>query len=420
MAIGRQQVAFIRELYGTRLRVAYQGHVRRNPAARLLLEAGRQDPYPIYEQIRRRGLLVPTPLGNHATVSHAACNEVLRSRNFGVGQTEGRDNQLSLLDLDPPDHTRLRRLVAPDFTSRRIPAFAPRVQSVLDDLIKKLPRDEPFDLVSSFAAPLPIAVITDLLGIPDANAEEFAMHGARFGSALGGIQSLAHARELMATRARLAEIFTEIFELRRQEPKDDLIGRIVAANQSSTEAVRPEEMVPLCTLLLIAGFETTVNLIGNTVLALLSHPDQWRLFTEQPELADKVVEEGLRYDPPVQRTGRMAMVDTEVLGRPVARGEFVMTALGGANRDPAVFTDPGRFDITRSNAGEHLSFSGGIHYCVGAPLARLEASMALRTIATEFPDLQPAGKRVRRAGSLIRGMQHFPVSVPRARQTTIV
>jgi cytochrome P450 len=420
MAISRQQVAFIKELYGTRLRIAYHGHIRRNPAARLHLDQGRQDPYPIYEQIRRRGVLVPTPLGHHVTVSHAACNDVLRSRNFGVGQTEGRDNQLSLLDLDPPDHTRLRRLVAPDFTSRRIPAFAPRVQAVLDDLINKLPRDEPFDLVSAFAAPLPIAVITDLLGIPDANAEEFAMHGARFGSALGGIQSLSHARELMATRARLAEIFTEIFALRREEPRDDLIGRIVAANQTSAEAVRPEEMVPLCTLLLIAGFETTVNLIGNTVLALLSHPDQWRLFTEQPDLADKVVEEGLRYDPPVQRTGRMAMVDTEVLGRPVARGEFVMTVLGGANRDPAVFTDPDRFDITRPNAGDHLSFSGGIHYCVGAPLARLEASMALRTIATEFPELRPAGKRVRRAGSLIRGMQHFPVSVPRLRQTTIV
>jgi cytochrome P450 len=179
-------------------------------------------------------------------------------------------------------------------------------------------------------------------------------------------------------------------------------------------------MVPLCTLLLIAGFETTVNLIGNTVLALLEHPDQWRLFTEQPELAEKVVEEGLRYDPPVQRTGRVAMTDTEVLGRPVPKGQFVLTALGGANRDPAVFSDPNRFDISRPNANDHLSFSGGIHYCVGAPLARLEAAIALRTIATEFPDLQQAGKRVRRPGSLIRGMQEFPVLVPAARKTTIV
>lgn len=419
MAIGRQQLAFIKELYGTRLRISYYGYVRRNPAALLNLEPGRQDPYPIYRRIREQGVFMPTPLGGFATAHHAAVNEVLRSRNFGVGQ-EDRDAQLSLLDLDPPDHTRLRRLVAPDFTSRKIPAFGPRVQAVVDNLIKTLPRDEPFDLVSAIAAPLPIAVITDLLGIPDANAEEFAMHGARFGSALGGIQSLSHARELMATRKRLAEIFTEIFELRRQHPQDDLIGRLVAANETSPEAVRPEEMVPLCTLLLIAGFETTVNLIGNTMLALLSHPDQWRMFTEQPDLAEKVVEEGLRYDPPVQRTGRVAVADTEVLGRPVTKGQFVMVTLGGANRDPAVFPDPDRFDILRPNAGDHLSFSGGIHYCVGAPLARLEAAVALRTIATEFPDLQLAGKRVRRPGSLIRGMQHFPVQVAKARQTTIV
>ena len=419
MAISRQQVAFIKELYGTRLRIAYHGHIRRNPAARLHLDQGRQDPYPIYEQIRRRGVLVPTPLGHHVTVSHAACNDVLRSRNFGVGQTEGRDNQLSLLDLDPPDHTRLRRLVAPDFTSRRIPAFAPRVQAVLDDLINKLPRDEPFDLVSAFAAPLPIAVITDLLGIPDANAEEFAMHGARFGSALGGIQSLSHARELMATRARLAEIFTEIFALRREEPRDDLIGRIVAANQTSAEAVRPEEMVPLCTLLLIAGFETTVNLIGNTVLALLSNPDQWKLLTDDLDRADAAIEEGLRYDSPVQRTGRMAKVDTELAGRPVKAGEWVLTAIGGANRDPRVFTEPDRFDISRANADEHLSFSGGIHYCLGSALARLEAGTALRTIAREFPELRPAGRRERRPGSLIRGMNSFPVQAPRLKQVVV-
>jgi cytochrome P450 len=418
MAIGRKQLQFIRELYGFRLRVAYLGYLRRDPAALLLLDPGRQDPYPYYEQLRKRGPLSPTPMGAMITVDHALCNDVLRSRNFGNGGDD--EAQLSLLDLNPPDHTRLRRLVAPDFTPRRIPAFGPRIQGVLDNMIKDLPRDQPFDLVSKIAAPLPIAVITDLLGIPDANAEEFAIHGARFGSALGGIQSIKHARELMATRQRLAEIFTEIFELRRHQPSDDIIGRIVAAEQSSPEAVRPEEMVPLCTLLLIAGFETTVNLIGNTVLALFNHPDQWRLFSEQPDLADKVVEEGLRYDPPVQRTGRMALADTELRGRPVKQGEYVMTALGGANRDPAVFDRPDQFDIMRSNAEDHLSFSGGIHYCLGAPLARLEGSIALRTIVTEFPDLQPAGKRERRAGSLIRGMQRFPVMVPRVRQTTIV
>ncbi|SDT01233.1 cytochrome P450 [Microlunatus soli] len=416
MAIGRQQLAFIKELYGVRLKLGWHGYLRRDPSALLHLEPGRQDPYPLYEQVRARGRVSTTPLGNLITVDHEVCNQVLRSRDFVAAEDNNDDHQLSLLDMNPPDHTRLRRLVAPDFTAKRVTRFTPQIEQVLAQLIKKVPRDRPFDLVSEVAAPLPIAVITELLGIPDANAEEFAHHGQEFGSALGGIQSLSHARRLAATRKRLAEIFTEVFELRRREPSDDVIGRIVAEDSP----VRPDELVPLCTLLLIAGFETTVNLIGNTVLALLSNPDQWQLLTDDPDLADKAIEEGLRYDSPVQRTGRLATTDTELAGRPVKAGEWILTAIGGANRDPRVFTEPDRFDIGRDNADDHLSFSGGIHYCLGAALARLEAGIALRTIATEFPDLQLAGDRRRRPGSLIRGMQYFPVQAPKLRQTVIV
>jgi cytochrome P450 len=358
--------------------------------------------------------LSPTPIGGFVTVSHRNCHDVLRSRDFAAGNEDDLAD-LSLLEMNPPEHTRLRRLVAPDFAPRRVQGFGPRVQRVIDDLVARIPRDEPFDLVTMLAAPLPIAVITDLLGIPDANAEEFTRHGIEFGSALGGVQSITHARRLAATRKRLAEIFHDVFELRRREPSDDVIGRIVR----SGDTVKPEEMVPLCTLLLIAGFETTVNLIGNTVLALLSNPDQWRMLTADPDLADRAVTEGLRYDSPVQRTGRIAVRDTEVGGHPVPAGEWVMTVLGGANRDPEVFEQPARYDLTRPNADDHLSFSAGVHYCLGAPLARLEAGLALRTIATEFPDLRPAGRRERRPGSLIRGMQRFPVRAPRTRQAAV-
>ncbi|QDP98623.1 cytochrome P450 [Microlunatus elymi] len=409
MPIKKQELQFIKELYGTKARLLWSGYLRRDPVARLQLEPGRLDPYPLYEQIRSRGRVSRTPFGHFVTVDHEICNEVLRSRDFGVGE-DARDKSLSLLDLNPPDHTRLRRLVAPDFSVRTIGRYTPRIEAVLQNLIKDVPRDDPFDLVSVVAAPLPIAVIADLLGIPDADADEFARHGTEFGSALGGIQSLAHAQRLAATRKRLAEIFAGIFELRRKEPTDDVVSRIV----NSDGTVRPEEMVPLCTLLLIAGFETTVNLIGNTVLALLSNPDQWRMLVEQPELAERAIEEGLRYDSPVQRTGRLATADTEVAGVPFKQGDWIMTAIGGANRDPAVFTDPARYDLHRDNAEDHLSFSGGVHYCLGAALARLEAGIALRTIVTEFPELALAGPRERRPGSLIRGMQHFPVRAPRS------
>jgi cytochrome P450 len=399
---------FVRQFYSDRYRSVTAGYLRRNPTALLSLQPGRRNPYPLYEQIRASGPISDAGLGDsprrYVTVDHRCCADILRSDVFGVGT--GDDAQLSLLELDPPDHTRLRRLVAKEFTPRRVRGFVPQVQAVTDQLLDVLPTDEPFDLVSAVAAPLPIAVISRLLGIPEPNTAEFARAGTVIGSALGGVQSLAHIRRLETTQQRLAEIFGDIFALRRREPADDVIGRIVAAG----ETVRPDEMVPLCTLLLIAGFETTVNLIGNTMLALLDHPEQWRLLKGRPDLAEHAVQEGLRYDSPVQRTVRVALEDTEIAGQAIRRGDLVVVALGGANRDPAVFDDPNRFDITRPDAGEHLAFSSGIHYCLGAGLATLEAEVALHTIATRLPDLTLAGRRVRRPGSLIRGMSRFPVS----------
>jgi cytochrome P450 len=273
-------------------------------------------------------------------------------------------------------------------------------------LIKDLPRDEPFDLISAFAAPLPVAVITELFGIPDADADEFVRHGTEFGSAIGGIQSLAHARRLLETRDRLAEILDKVIRHRRREPGDDLMSRIASADGQ----VRSDELMPLCTLLLIAGFQTTVSLIGNTVLALLSNPDQRRLLADCPDLADRAVEECLRYDAPVQRSARLTTVAGEIGGTEVPAGETIVIGIGGANRDPAVFTDPNKFDITRANAKEHISFSGGAHYCIGAPLARLEATEAVREIMTAAPKLRIAGPLERQSGGLVRGLRRFPVT----------
>ena len=235
--------------------------------------------------------------------------------------------------------------------------------------------------------------------------DQFAEYGEAIGGALDGIRSMRHARRLYVADRRLQRLFTDLFELRRRQPGDDIISAVVAAEG---DQIKPAEMLPLCTLLLVAGFETTVNLIGNGMLALLDNPDQWRALTDDPRRAPQAVEEMLRYDPPVQRTARVALRDTELAGHPVHRDQLVVTFLGAANRDPEVFTEPGRFDIGRRNAAEHLGFSAGIHYCLGQPLARLEAGIAFEALAARLPELRLAGRVRRRNATTIRG----PISLP--------
>ena len=224
------------------------------------------------------------------------------------------------------------------------------------------------------------------------------------------MQSLAHARRLIAAERELTRIFTGLFELKRREPGEDVISRLVAVEG---DTIQPDELVPLCKLLLIAGFETTVNLIGNTVMALLEHPDQWRLLTENPQLAERAVEETLRFDAPVQRTVRHAGQDVVLRGTAVNAGQSMVLLIGGANRDPEAYPDPDRYDILRESSVDHLAFSAGIHYCLGAPLARLEATIAVRSLAERFPDLARSGPARRRPGSVIRGLQTFPVATGR-------
>ncbi|MFC7534376.1 cytochrome P450 [Actinoplanes sp. GCM10030250] len=405
---------FAATLYGRQLDTAYHGYVRRDPMAMLRLAPGRENPYRIYEQIRAGGDLVLTRLGNYVTASHPLCNTVLRDRRFGVRAAEltGRavpDQQvdMSFLDKDPPDHTRLRRLAQPAFSPRQMTGYRTRIEQRVGELLGSAATAGEFDLVSAFAAPLPIAVITDLLGVPDADAARFSRHGATIGSALDGIRSLRHGVRVKAAADELDDIFAKLFVLRRTEPADDLVSRILAAEG---DQIRPSELLPLCRLLLVAGFETTVNLIGNAVNALLDHPEQWDALCADPAgLAEAAIEETLRWDPPVQRTARCAAEEVTIAGRTVRRGQFVMTLLAGANRDPAVYPDPDRFDIHRTSGVDHLAFSSGIHYCVGAPLARLEAVIALRTLAERMPGLSRAGAVRRRNSGVIRGPIHLPV-----------
>jgi cytochrome P450 len=299
---------------------------------------------------------------------------------------------LSFLERNPPDHTRLRRLASPAFSKKHMTTYRPRIEKAVHRLIDDLERlaldgDGTVDLVPSYTSPLPIQVITDLLGVPDARAEEFARYGTTLGGALDGIASLRHAGELMRANERLE--------------------RLLAAEG---DQLASEEMLPLCVLLLIAGFETTVNLIGNAVLALLG-TGQWSLLRDDPAMAAAAVEETLRFDSPVQRTGRVALHDMEIGGQLVRKDQFVVTIIGAANRDPDVFSRASTFDITRTPEAEHLAFSGGIHYCVGQPLARLEGEVALQALVERLPDLELAGPVKRRMTTTIRGPLSLPVRV---------
>jgi P450-derived glycosyltransferase activator len=407
----RQTVTFASGLYRRRFDFAFHGYVRRDPMARLHLRAGRDNPYAIYDRLRAQGTMVPTRLGGWATTSHAICNTVLRDRRFGVRNAELTNGDppdefdMSFLDQDPPDHTRLRRLAQPAFSPKHMADWRPRIEATVDGLLDRAAGE--FDLVSAYAAPLPIAVITDLLGVPDADAERFARYGAVIGSALDGIHSLSHAARLQAANNELTDLFEGLFALRRVSPADDIVSRLVAAEG---DQIQPREMLPMCVLLLVAGFETTVNLVGNAVNALLDHPAQWADLCADPAgLAAAAVEETLRWDPPVQRTARCALEDLELDGQRVRRGQFVVTLLAAANRDPAVYREADKFDIHRVPEADHLAFSSGIHYCVGQPLARLEATIALQKLAERRPDLRRAGALKRRTSSIVRGPIRFPV-----------
>ncbi|WP_203590299.1 cytochrome P450 [Streptomyces sp. SID13031] len=349
-----QTLSFASGLYRQRINTLWAGYALDDPMALLQLRPGRDNPYRIYERLRRDGTVTRTRLGNWVTTSHPVCDQVLRDRRFGVrpagnpiGETPSDDLDLSFLDLNPPDHTRLRRLAQPAFSPKQMAGYRPRIEATVSQLLDRAAAAGSFDLVSALAAPLPIAVITNLLGIPDPDAENFARYGGVIGGALDGVQSLSHAARLQKADAELSALFTDLFALRRREPADDIVSRLVAAEG---DQVQPAEMVPMCVLLLVAGFETTVNLIGNAVNALLDHPDQWDALRADPAtMAPKAVEETLRFDPPVQRTGRFALQSLELAGKPVREGEFVVTLIGAANRDPQVYADPDRFDITRKH-----------------------------------------------------------------------
>ena len=423
MAVNAQQLTsraigmgrFAVGIYNNRAQNLYHGLVKGDPLSQLQLAMGRADPYAVYERMRTTGPLLPTRLGNLSTTNYAVCQQILRSRAFGVtdpaAPRPGEDMlDLSLLGINPPDHTRLRRLAAPAFTPRRMSAYEALVESSIEELLDRVAGQERFDLVSAFASPLPIAVITKMLGLAGEPARLRRL-GATMASALDGVQSLRQAVQLFRADRELQATFAALLHRAAVEPGDDLASALLA---QQTEEISTAELSSLVGILLLAGFETTVNAIGNGVRALLANREQWELLVADPSRAAAVAQEVLRYDPPVQQTARVllsASEPVELAGVTVPPGQWILLILAAANRDPAVFTEPARFDIARPNADDHLAFSGGIHYCLGAALARMELTAAFRALAVRFPNLRPAGPIIMRPGTTLRGPRQFPVAI---------
>ena len=311
-----------------------------------------------------------------------------------------------LLALDPPDHTRLRKLVAAAFTRRRSEQLAPRVQEITDGLIAGFAERDEVDLVAAFAYPLPIAVICELLGVPDADRDAFrGWTGPLVAGAMAGLEAYSVAATALIGYSR------ELIARKRREPADDLLSALVAVRDGA-DALTENELTSMVFLLMIAGHETTVNLISNGALALLQHPEQLAELRARPERIGATVEELLRYDGPLQSgVPVVAAAPTEIAGVAIPAGDVVVVSLLAANRDPARGADAGRLDVTRPDPA-HLAFGHGVHHCLGAPLARVEGRIALGTLSARFPDVRlavPVDRLARYPGLLMNGLTALPV-----------
>ncbi|MBF6174588.1 cytochrome P450 [Nocardia blacklockiae] len=404
-------------------RLALKTYSRRGEVLARLMSApdAVHDPIPLLESLRAQGRLVRTPLG-WATADHELCRTVLRDNTFGVAAAEGfvpkplrRLMELaelppnpvsppSMLVIDPPDHTRMRKPVASAFTPRAIGRLRERVESVTAELLDALPSDGSADLVAAYASQVPIAIISEMLGFPDRERERFLAWGDAASPLLDIGTSWRTTRTASAALLEMDRYLDEHIARLRREPGEDILSGLVTAGE-----LDDRELKASATLLMGAGFETTVNLISNGVVQLLAHPEQLARLRAEPDLWPNAVEEILRFDAPVQSTARIAGRDVELAGTPVRAGSTVVLLLAGANRDPAVFTDPDRFDIGRANAKDHLTFSSGIHVCLGASLARMEGTHALRSLFERFPHLQLAGEPQRRPLFTLHGYSHLPV-----------
>jgi cytochrome P450 len=405
----------------------------------LLDPSNRADPYPVYERIRESGPLL-MPEAHLAVFSRFRdCDDVLRhpdsasdgtkstmvQRRMAEGEVVRPLGTPGFLFLDPPDHTRLRRLVSKAFVPKVVKALEPDITAMVDDMLDRVADAGRLDVISDLAYPLPVAVICRLLGVPLEDEPKFSRASAVLAQALDPFITVTgempdNVDERLQAGDWLRGYLRELIDLRRSAPRDDLISGLIAAEEAGDQLTE-DEIVATCNLLLIAGHETTVNLIANAMLAMLRQPGQWTALANDPSRVAAVVEETMRHDPPVQLAMRIAGEDLTIGDAggqersdrgmtTVAKGDTMMMLLAAAHRDPEAIDRPDVFDPDRDGI-RHLGFGKGPHFCLGAPLARLEASVALRAVTARFPEAKIGSEPVYKPNLTLRGMESLPVTL---------
>ena len=403
-------------------RERWQSGVVYNPLSRQTA----QDPYPVYAALRQRDPVHRSALMNAWMFArHADIDTILRDhRLFSNDPRKGTlsprqraglpaDEEFTMLFLDPPDHKRLRALVNKAFTPKAVNALEPHIRSLLGSLLDDIDDPSGFDLMQAVAQPLPVIVIAEMLGIPPEDRAQFKIWSDQRARTLEpSIDARERALADAANKA-LNDYFRPIIEERRAAPKDDIVSALAQAEEEG-DRLTELEMLNMMRLLLIAGNETTTNLIGNGVLALLRHPDQLQRLRDDPSLIPSAVDELLRFDSPVQTDFRRALEDCEVNGFPLKKRDNMVLLLGAANRDPDVFDEPDRLDVGRGDRS-HLSFGRGIHHCIGAPLARLEGRVVLEMLLERFSQISLRDEQPRFRNSIVlRGLETLPVRCVKA------
>ncbi|MGW0056440.1 cytochrome P450 [Nocardia nova] len=390
----------------------------------LLTEYGESGPYEGYRLLRETAPVLVSASGVVVLSRYADCQAALRNRRLGkadeslgfrltdvpedLQRTTLHRFRRTMLFRNPPDHERLRRLVADAFTHRHVEQLRPRIAERIDHLLDAAAERERIDIISEIALPLPVAVIGDLLGVPESDRAAAAPLVRCLLAPLEPASDTAAIRRAADAETQLVEYFSTLLAEKRTDPQDDLLSRLAIAR--GADALDEDEMVGSAILLFAAGFETTTNLIGNGLAALLAHPDQLAALRDEPALASNAVEELLRYDAPVQTNGRTALADTAIGDVSVPDGTVVLMLLGSANRDPDRYDDPDILDLRRRNPAP-LSFGSGIHFCLGAALARTEAMELFPRLLARFPGLAADGEPVWRPGLSFRGLASLPVSL---------
>jgi cytochrome P450 len=417
-------------MHGVIRALASAGARRGDPRGRLIADPSvRANPIEFIEELRSMGRLVRCR-DVYLTVDHEIAYDLLRSDDFRVlvmGSSlpkplrwvqQHTDSGLlhplqppSLLSVEPPEHTRYRKLVSSVFTTRAVAALRDRVEETAIRLLDDMGNQAGIvDVVERYCSQLPVTVIADILGVPDADRQQILNFGELAAPSLDiGLSWLQYQRVYRGIEGFNVWLDEHLRRLRRN-PGDDLMSQLIGAADEDGRLTQ-RELQATAGLVLVAGFETTVNLLGNGIKMLLEAPQHVQTLAVRPELWPNAVEEILRLESPVQMTGRVARTDIDLAGTRVRRGEMVIIYLAGANRDPEAFEDPHRFDITRPNANKHLSFSGGRHFCLGAALARAEGEVGLRTFFERYPDARLAGRGNRRDTRVLRGWSSLPVAL---------